>query len=85
MAGRGERGYPVLFLKVRGGEAYPEPVNDAFRALAWAHAQAERTGFDPGRILALGHSGGAVLAAHLGTVDHRFPYLVGCASPTCRL
>jgi acetyl esterase/lipase len=76
-----ERGYPVLFVNVRRREPYPEPVEDAFCALSWAHAQAGSYGFDPGRILALGHSGGAVLAAHLGTVDDRARYMEGCASP----
>ena len=79
-----ERGYPVLFVNVRRREPYPRPVEDAFCALAWAHAHAGSYGFDPGRIVALGHSGGAVLAAHLGTFDDRARYLGGCASPLPR-
>lgn len=79
-----ERGYPVLFVNVRRREPYPKPVEDAFCALAWAHAHAREYGFDPSRIVALGHSGGAVLAAHLGTFDERTRYLGGCASPSPR-
>lgn len=79
-----ERGYPVLFVNVRRREPYPRPVEDAFCALAWAHAHAREYGFDPSRILALGHSGGAVLAAHLGTFDERARYMWGCSSPLPR-
>jgi len=79
-----ERGYPVLFVNVRRRAPYPTPVEDAFCALAWAHARAASYGFDPGRIVSLGHSGGAVLAAHLGTFDERARYVRDCASPLPR-
>jgi acetyl esterase len=48
---------------------HPLPVQDAFCALAWIHAQADTCGFDPRRIVVLGHSAGGTLTAMLGTVD----------------
>lgn len=76
-----DRGYPVLFVNVRRRMAYPFPVRDAFCALAWAHARGPGLGLDPDRLVAVGHSGGAILAAHLGTVDDRGLYLEGCPHP----
>ena len=76
-----ERGYPVLFVNVRKRDPYPQPVRDAFCAVAWAHEKVASYGLDPHSLVALGHSGGAVLAAHLGTVDDPGLYLEGCAYP----
>jgi len=73
------KGYPVFFANVRRRGVYPQPVEDAFCALAWVHTHAADYGADPNRIVALGHSGGAVLAAHLGTVDDRDRYLRDCS------
>jgi acetyl esterase/lipase len=73
-----EEGYPVLFVHVRRRMAYPFPVRDAFCALAWAHARGPELGVDPSRLVAVGHSGGAILAAHLGAVDDRDLYLEDC-------
>jgi hypothetical protein len=75
-----ERGYPVLFVNVRKRDPYPQPVRDAFCAVAWAHEKVASYGLDPHSLVALGHSGGAVLAAHLGTVDDPGLYLEGCAT-----
>jgi acetyl esterase/lipase/sugar lactone lactonase YvrE len=75
------RGYAVLFVNVRSGAAYPEPVRDAFCAVAWVHAHGTEFGLDASRLVAVGHSGGAVLAAHLGTVDDLRRYLKGCPHP----
>jgi acetyl esterase/lipase len=57
---------------------YPTQVQDAFCALAWTHANADVYGFDPGRIVALGHSSGGTLAAMLGAVDDPALYLEDC-------
>ena len=76
-----ERGYRVLFVNVRRREPYPRPAEDAFCALSWGHAHAREYGLDPARIVAVGHSGGAVLAAELGTIDDRARFLRGCGSP----
>jgi acetyl esterase/lipase len=76
-----ERGHPVFFVNVRARDGYPRPVEDAFCALAWLHANAGEYGVDPRRIVALGHSGGAVLAAHLGTVGALPRYLGECPHP----
>lgn len=78
------RGYPVLFVNVHRRGPYPQPVRDAFCAVAWAHEKAADYGIDPEEMVALGHSGGAVLAAHLGTVDDPGLYLRGCAYPVPR-
>jgi len=76
-----EGGHPVLFVNVRRRMAYPFPVRDAFCAVAWAHARGRGLGVDPNNLVAVGHSGGAILAAHLGTVDDRSLYLEGCPHP----
>lgn len=76
-----DRGYPVLFVNVHRRGAYPQPVRDAFCAVAWAHKKVSDYGLDPDAFVALGHSGGAVLAAHLGTVDDPALHLQGCAYP----
>ena len=64
------RGYAAVSINYRDmtRHGYPEPVQDAFCALAWTHANADTYGFDPQRIFALGHSAGGTLAAMLGTV-----------------
>jgi len=74
-------GYPVLFVTVRRRTPYPLPVRDAFCAVAWAHENGSELGFDPEMLIAVGHSGGGILAAHLGTVDDRALYLEGCPYP----
>jgi len=76
-----ERGYTVLLVNVRRRMAYPFPVRDAFCAVAWAHARGQGLGVEPNMLVAVGHSGGAILAAHLGTVDDRSLYLEGCPHP----
>jgi len=50
---------------------YPAFVEDAARALAWAHAHAAAYGGDPGRIFVAGHSAGAYNAIMLAS-DPRF-------------
>jgi acetyl esterase/lipase len=66
-----ERGYAVISINYRDINLfdYPAPVQDAFCALAWAHANADTYGLDPRRIVALGHSAGGTMTAMLGTVD----------------
>ena len=75
-----ERGYAVISINYRllPRFAYPAQVQDTFCALAWTHANADTYGFDPERIVALGDSAGATLAAMLGTVDDTSPYMKGC-------
>jgi len=75
-----ERGYAVVAVNYREA-VYPLAVQDAFCALAWTHASAEVYGFDPRRIVALGHSRGGMLAAMLGTVDDPGLYAEGCPHP----
>jgi acetyl esterase/lipase len=75
------RGHPVVFANVRRRGPYPQPVRDAFCAVAWSHEKLAGYGLDARGLVALGHSGGAVLAAHLGTVDDPGLYLQGCAWP----
>lgn len=57
---------------------YPAQVEDVQCALAWLHANAESFGFDPGRVVVLGGSGGGYLAAMLGTVDDRDLFTGDC-------
>ena len=66
-----EHGYAAVSINYRDINQfdYPLPVQDAFCALAWIHAKADEYGFDPRRIVALGHSAGGTLTALLGTVD----------------
>jgi acetyl esterase/lipase len=76
-------GYAVVLIDYR----YPsEPfeqqmTRDAFCALAWVHANAERYGFDAQRIAAFGDNWGATIAAQLGAVDDPGPFLEGCSHP----
>jgi acetyl esterase/lipase/streptogramin lyase len=66
-----KQGYAAVSINYRDINQfdYPLPVQDAFCALAWIHAKADTYGFDPNRIVALGHSAGGTLTAILGTVD----------------
>ncbi|MEU7003221.1 alpha/beta hydrolase [Nonomuraea sp. NPDC046570] len=45
------------------GFPFPIPLEDAYRALTWAVEEADRLGFDPGRIGVAGESAGGNLAA----------------------
>jgi len=78
-----ELGYAVVAPNVRDLPQHPYPARpqDTFCALAWMHANAETYGFDPERIVAMGISGGAVVAAMLGTVDDRAMYMEECPHP----
>lgn len=46
---------------------FPAFVDDAARAVAWAHAHAREFGGDPSRVFVMGHSAGAQIAALLAT------------------
>jgi len=48
------------------GVRFPDPVRDAFCALAYVRAHAEELGIDPDRVAVLGYSAGGHLAAMLG-------------------
>lgn len=61
---------------------FPDFVDDAARAVAWAHAHARGHGGDPDRIFVAGHSAGAHIAALLAT-DAR--YLAKHDLAPCRL
>lgn len=50
---------------------FPDFVDDAARAVAWVHANAERHGGDPGALFVMGHSAGAHMAALL-VLDSRY-------------
>jgi acetyl esterase/lipase len=64
-----KRGYAVVAINYRlSGEAkFPALVHDAKAAVRWIRANAQRCGFDPGRIAAWGGSAGGYLASMLGT------------------
>jgi acetyl esterase/lipase len=53
-------------------------MNDAARAVAWAHANARALGADPARVFVMGHSAGAQIAALLAT-DARYLAAEGLA------
>jgi acetyl esterase/lipase len=74
-----ERGYASVAVNYRllPQFRYPAQVQDVFWALGWIHANAHFYGFDPERIVALGSSAGAILAAMLGTVGDATAYLEG--------
>jgi acetyl esterase/lipase len=57
---------------------FPEFMDDAAAAVAWAHAHAREWGGDPSRLFVAGHSAGAHMAALLGT-DARYLRAVGMA------
>lgn len=73
-------GYAVVVPNFRDTPAtkYPEPVADAFCALAWTHANAAAYRLDTQRLFALGHSLGGTFAALLATVDDPAPYMQDC-------
>lgn len=48
---------------------FPAFVDDAARAVAWAHAHAREFGGDPTRLYVAGHSAGAQIAALVGADD----------------
>lgn len=75
-----QRGYAVVSINHRTmpQNIYPTQIQDVFCALAWVHANAGTHGFDPGFIVALGHSSGGTFAATLGAVDDPTPYMEGC-------
>ncbi len=62
---------------------YPDAQSDAAAALAWLYAQAPALGLDRDRLLLLGHSAGAHLAALLSN-DGRFLGAQGLPSATVR-
>jgi len=51
--------------------SHPAHVEDIVAAFAWVHANVARHGGDPSRILVMGHSAGAYLAALMG-MDPRY-------------
>jgi len=62
--------------------AFPGFIDDAARAVAWAHDHAQEFGGDPDRVFVMGHSAGAHIAALLAT-DARYLSRHGLAP--CRL
>jgi len=82
-----ELGYATVSINFRGmpdrdmlpeKSLYPAAVKDAFWALAWIWANADIYRFDLERFAVIGFSLGGTLAAMLGTVDDRTPYLKDC-------
>jgi acetyl esterase/lipase len=82
-----ELGFATVSINFRGmpdrdmlpeKSLYPASVKDAFCALAWIGSNANTYRFDLQRVAALGFSLGGTLAAMLGTVDDRTPYLKDC-------
>jgi acetyl esterase/lipase len=68
-------GYQAFVLRYSVGAkaAWPNPLQDAEQALAYIRQHHERLGVDPGKIAAIGFSGGGHLAAALGTVGSQKP------------
>jgi len=82
-----ELGYATVSINFRGmpdrnmlpeKSLYPASVKDTFWALAWICANANIYRFDPEHLAVIGFSLGGTLAAMLGTVDDRTPYLKDC-------
>ena len=61
------QGYLVFNINYRQGPGhlYPQPLEDACRALAWVHAHCGRHGGDPGRLAIAGESAGGNLVTAL--------------------
>lgn len=66
-----EAGFTVFVINHRShpGFRFPDPVDDARRAVRFVRAGAETFGIAPGRIGILGHSSGGNLAAMAGVMD----------------
>ena len=75
-----EQNYAVVSISYSDQvpNSYPTPVQDAFCALAWMHANADAYGFDLHHIIALGYSTGGTLAAMLSTVDDPKVFMQDC-------
>jgi len=74
-----ERGIAAVAATYEMGRKYPKPLEDAFCALAWMHAEAPRYGFDPEHIVVVGLSAGGSLASLLALIDDPQPLLTECA------
>lgn len=72
------RGYVVVIpdYRVYPDVVFPAFVEDGARALAWVQANIARYGGDPGRLLLMGHSAGAHIAAMLA-VEPRYLQAAG--------
>jgi len=70
-------GYPVIAFNMRN-ENYLFEIQDSFCALAWAHANANKYGFNADEIIPVGGSMWGGNAAILGLVDNPEPYLEEC-------
>ncbi|MTW18858.1 alpha/beta hydrolase fold domain-containing protein [Rhodoplanes serenus] len=88
------RGHVVVVpdYRVHPQARFPEFLEDGAAAVAWAAAQARRFGADPRRLVLMGHSAGAHIAAMLATErrwlaavglrpEHDLTGLVGLAGP----
>jgi pimeloyl-ACP methyl ester carboxylesterase len=72
-----ESGYVVIGFQTRD-DSYQSEIQDAFCALAWAHANADTYGFDARQIVPVGGSMWGGDAAILGLVDDAAPFLEEC-------
>ncbi len=70
-------GYTVIAYNARS-DTYQQFIQDGFCALAWAHAKADRYGFDAAGIIPVGGSMGGGIAALLGLIDDPTPFLEEC-------
>lgn len=76
-----ERGYATVVADWLGGHGNIDWIDyfpTAFCALAWVHSNAGPYGFDPERVVVLGHSAGGHAASIIGTVDDPAKFLQGC-------
>ncbi len=76
-------GYAVVSINYREmpQHAFPGPAEDAFCALAWIHSSSDAYGFDAGRVVVMGYSAGATLAALIGTVNDTAFFMRHCPHP----
>lgn len=64
-----EQGYAVVSVDYRETQDIGDSLSDAFCALGWVYAHADRYGFDTARLAAFGYSLGGWQAGLLGTVE----------------
>jgi acetyl esterase/lipase len=75
------RGYVVIVpdYRIYPDAKYPAFLEDGARAVAWAKRNARRFGGDPGKLLIMGHSAGAYIAAMLA-IDPRWLKAAGVSA-----
>jgi len=83
LAAAGIAAATITYRTETDGSHFPVPVADVLCGVDAAVAQAKAQGFTPSRVLLLGHSAGAQLAALAGLTGDR--YQGPCSSPSARV